>query len=262
MRNNDFRSEILSQDEIDRLLVSLDAGDESDFVANSRKPFGIEDFEDYLTKRKHTPEEPYGIFDWDISICKFFDSDNNDNLLEDIKRKNEEQGYGNIKIPNTDITLLNYSFCQKCKTIFSFKEIVDYYKNPKPDKRYKNRAHQYRQDTRIYCNNCGSYFLPSLVISDGTPKNEVQFLCRAQTINAVEQYFHRKNISVLTKNKNNIVYRGNLKAIKNDVYIQNLEEKPTLITNMVQYTPFALILNLIDGTNAKKGDLLFDEWKN
>jgi len=41
----------------------------------------------------------------------------------------------------------------------------------------------------------------------------------------------------------------------------DLEEKPTLITNIIQYTPFRLILNFIDGTNVEKGDLLFDEWK-
>jgi hypothetical protein len=39
-----------------------------------------------------------------------------------------------------------------------------------------------------------------------------------------------------------------------------MDEKPTLITNMIQYTPFASIMNLVDGTNVTKGDLLFDEW--
>jgi ribosomal protein L32 len=181
--------------------------------------------------------------------------------LEDIKKKNEEQKCGNIKIPNTSIMLINYSFCPKCKTIFSLKEITNYYINPRSDQRYKNKAHQYRVDTRVYCYNCGAYFLPSLVISDGTPKNEVQFLCRTQTISAVERYFSRDNINVLTKNRKNIIRRDNVKAIKNDVAIKYLEGKPTLITNMIQYTPCALIMNLIDGTNIEKGDLLFNEWK-
>jgi len=70
-----------------------------------------------------------------------------------------------------------------------------------------------------------------------------------------------KNINVLTKEKNNIVYKDNLRAIKNDVSIMDLEKKPTLITNIIQYTPINLIMNFIDGTNAEKGDLLFDEWK-
>jgi hypothetical protein len=219
----------------------------------------IEDFEEYLTKRQFIPDKPYGIFDKDISICRFFNSNNNENLLEDIKRKNEKQGYGNIKIPNTNITLINYSFCPNCKTIFSFKEIIDYYRNPRFDQRYLNHANQYREDTRVYCNNCGKYFLPSLIISDGTPKNEVQFLCRAQTIDAVEKYFSKKNVSVLTKNKHNIVQNGIYRAIKNDVYIKDLDEKPTLITNIIQYTPYKYIMNLLDGINVEKGDLLFAE---
>jgi hypothetical protein len=248
-------AEVLSQEEIDQLLTAINTGDSINSFKN------IEAFEEYLTKRKYTHEKPYGIFDKDISICRFFDSDKNENLLEDIKRRNEEQGYGNVKIPNTDITLINYSFCQNCKTIFSFQEITDYYMNPKPDQQYKSRAHQYREDTRVCCNNCGTYFIPSLIISDGTPKNEVQFLCRVQTIDAVEKHFSRKSVRVWTKNKDNIVQRGSLKAIKNDVYIKDLDEKPTLITNIVQYTPFNLIMNLIDGTNVGKGDLLFNEWK-
>jgi hypothetical protein len=251
-----FMAEVLSQEEIDELLTAINSGDSGNSFEN------IEAFEQYLTKRTYAPEKAYGIFDKDISICRFFNSDKNENLLEDIRRKNEEQGYGNIKIPNTGIMLINYSFCTNCKTVFSFKEIVDYYKKSKPDPRYKSRAYQYREDTRVCCSNCNTYFLPSLIISDGAPKNEVQFLCRAQTIEAVEKYFSQKNMSVLTKNKKNIVQNEGLRAIKNDVYIKDLDENPTLITNMVQYTPLKYIMNLVDGTNVAKGDLLFNEWSS
>jgi hypothetical protein len=247
-------TEVLSEEEIDRLLNAINAGGDEGFES-------IEAFEKYLTERKFQPEKPYGIFDGDISICRFFNSEKNDNLLTDIMKKNEEQGFGNIKIPNTDITLINYSFCPKCKTIYSFKEVTDYYKNPKPDTWYKSTSHQFRNDTRVFCYNCNTYFLPSLVISDGIPRNEVQFLCRVQTINAVEKYMLSKNSKVLTKEKGNIVYKEGLRAIKNDVSIMDMEEKPTLITNIIQYTPIHLITNFIDGTNIEKGDLLFDEWK-
>jgi len=244
-------TEVLTQAEIDQLLTAIPTGFES-----------IEEFELYLTKREFKPEKPYGLFgSQDVSICRFYNSENNDNRLSDIMKKNEEQGMGNIKIPNTNITLINYSFCPKCGTIFSFKEVVDYYRNPRPDAWYGNKANQFRNDTRVYCYNCDSYFLPSLIISDGTPRNEVQFLCRIQTINAVEGFMLSKNIKVLTKENKNIVYKDKLRAIKNDVSIKDLEKKPTLITNMLQYTPYNLIMNLIDGTNIGKGDLLFDEWK-
>jgi hypothetical protein len=243
-------AEVLSQDEIDQLLTAVNAGFES-----------IEEFEKYLLNRKHAPEKPYGIFDEDITMCKFFDTNDNENILSEIKRKNEEQGFGNIKIPNTKIMLINYSFCPRCKTIYSFNEVMNYYMNPKLDTRYKNRAWQAREDTRFYCEVCNTYFLPSLIISDGTPKNEVQFLCRTQTIDAIEKFFFKKSIRVLTKKRKNIIQKNSLMAIKNDVLLKDLEERPTLISNMLQYTPINLIKNLIDGSNVEKGDLLFDQWK-
>jgi hypothetical protein len=36
-----------------------------------------------------------------------------------------------------------------------------------------------------------------------------------------------------------------------------MEEKPTLISNLIQYTPANIVLNLIEGSNVKNGDLLF-----
>jgi len=250
-------TEVLTQDEIDQLLTAINGG--GDFTSAAFE--NIEEFEGFLTKRKFDREKPYGIFEKDVTVCRFFNNEKNENLLEDIRRKNEEQKYGNIKIPNTNVTLINFSFCHNCKTVFSLMEITDYYKNPVPDPAFKNRAHQYRNDTRVCCKTCGTYFLPSLVISDGTPKNEVQFLCRVQTIDAVEKYFAQKDLRVLTKNKNNVLQRNGQKAIKNDVYIKHLDEKPSLVTNIIQYTPINLIMNLIDGSNVEKGDLLFDEWK-
>jgi hypothetical protein len=248
-------AEVLSQDEIDQLLTAISADE-------AKRSFGsIEEFEKYLLNRKYEPENYYGIFDKDIVMCKFFDTKDNEKILSEIKQKNEEQGFGNIKIPNTKIMLINYSFCPKCKTVYSFNEVMDYYMNPKLDTQYKNRAWQSREDTRFYCSLCSTYFLPSLIISDGTPKNEVQFLCRTQTIDAIEKYFSESNVKVLTRKNKNIIQKGGLKAIKNDVFLKDLDKKPTLISNMLQYTPINLIKNLIDGTNVEKGDLLFDQWK-
>jgi hypothetical protein len=209
-------TKVLTEAEIAELLTAINAGDEG-FET-------IGDFENYLKKRRSNPEKPYGIFDKDISICRYFGSKNNEKILADIKIKNEKEGLGNIKIPNTDITLINYSFCSNCNSIYSFKEVIDYYKKPKPDSRFINISVQYRNDTRVYCYNCNSHFLPSLVISDGTPVNEVQFLCRAQVVEEVEKYLLDKNIKVLTRKKSNIVYHGNFKAIKNDVSIKDLEK--------------------------------------
>jgi hypothetical protein len=172
-----------------------------------------EEFEKYLLERRQ-PEKSYGIFDKDITMCRFFESKNGDKVLEDIKLKNEAENMGNIHIPNTNIQLINYSICPKCGHIFSFKDISDYYLNPRPDPLFKNKMRQYREDTRIFCNECKTYFLPALVISDGTPKSEVQFLCRIQTMNAIEDYYQKKGIRVLSRREANIVKKENENVTK------------------------------------------------
>ena len=253
----------------------------------------IEEFEKYLLNRRQ-PEEPYGIFDKDVTMCRFFDSKNGDKVLEDIKQKNEAENMGNIRIPNTNIQLINYSICPKCGHVFSFKDISDYYLNPRPDPAFKNKKRQYREDTRVFCNECETYFLPALVIVDGTPKNEVQFLCRIQTMEAIENFYSWTGIKVLSNREENIIRKEKIgttktvqkaehsfierifnndlpdikivtenckktvvSGIKNDVLLKEMTEKPALITNLIQYTPSNIVLNLIEGDNVKKGDLLF-----
>jgi hypothetical protein len=241
----------LSQDDIDALLAG---------VEGPMKPHIIEDFEVFLTERKFKPEKTYGMFEKDVTMCKFFESKDSESILADIERKNTEQNMGNISIPNTGIKLINYSICPKCNTVFSFKDLMDYYKNPNPDPVFKNRECQIREDTRICCSDCGEYFLPALVIADGTPKNEVQFLCRMQTVDAVESFFLKIGQHVLSKNKANILRENQYITIRNDVELKKLESKPTLITNMLQYTPANMLPNLLDGSNIEKGDILFGKW--
>jgi hypothetical protein len=231
-------------------------------AGNSFNPFAsIENFETFLSKRQFEPEKPYGIFDRDIAVCRFRGSKNGEAILAEIERKNEEQGMGNFKIPNTKITLINYSVCPKCKTVFSFKDLSDYYLHPKPDPTFKSPQEQYRRDTRVCCSACGEYFLPALIISDGTPKNEVQFLCRIQTADAIESFFMRQNILALTKDRKNKLVKEKRWAIRNDVSLSKLEPKPSLIANLLQYTPVDLMLNLIDDSNYAKGDTLFGTWR-
>jgi hypothetical protein len=225
----------------------------------------LEAFEATLITRQQ--EDTYiSFFRDEITMCRFFNSKNSEELLADIEQKNEEQGMGNIKIPHTKIKLINYSVCPKCGHIFSFKDLTDYYANPRPDSIFKNKKQQFREDTRIYCPECFTYFLPALVISDGTPRNEVQFLCRIQTMNAIETYYHHRRTNVLSANKENRVYtrytdhKTFLTGIKNDILLKDLESKPALVGNLFQYTPANLVLNLIDGSNIEKGDVLFGSW--
>ena len=231
----------------------------------------LDDFEDYLLIRKPN-DGTYGMFEKDVTMCRLGSLKNGEEILADIERKNEEEKMGNVTIPNTKIKLINSSLCPNCSKIFSFKDLLNYYANPKVDTRYKNIKEQYRQDTRVYCHDCGTYFLPALIISDGTPKSEIQFLCRIQTMQAIEIFYQGKNGSkVLSQNKRNILEKritstitDNEKtivtAVRNDVFIKDMEEKPTLITNLIQYTPANIVMNVIDGSNFREKDVLFGVW--
>ena len=242
--------------DIDGVRVNLPVGSTPIFK-------NIENFEYFLTNRKFEPEKPYAFHTYgrEVTMCRFFESKDGESILADIEQKNRELNMGNIAIPNTNIKLINYSICPKCKTVFSFKDLMDYYKSPKPDPMFKNKGHQLREDTRICCYECGEYYLPALVISDGTPKNEVQFLCRMQTVEAIERFFLEKGKKILSRNPNNISRGNGFITIRNDISLQELESKPTLISNLLQYTPIDLISNLIDGTNIEKNDVLFGKMR-
>jgi len=255
----------LSQDEIDVLLAGVDSRD----LKINKNFNNLEEFTTFLTERRQQ-EEVYGNFPHspitEITKCWFFETKNNENILADIEKTNKEQNMGNFQIPNTKIKLINFSICPKCAHVFSFKELIDYYANPKPDSTFKKRAEQYREDTRVFCHECSTYFLPTLVIVDGTPRYEVQFLCRVQTTNAIEVFYRNMGKNVLSAKKENILKREEsgrkiVKAIRNDVSLKEMSPKPTLISNLLQYTPANLVLNLIDGSNFQKGDVLFGAWQ-
>ncbi|MCL2193678.1 MAG: hypothetical protein FWB78_09815 [Treponema sp.] len=269
-------TEVLSQDEIDQLLTAINARDEEpEETGGARK----RRLEKYLSIRFEKSEELYGRFGERVFMRRFFDEKGSDEVLADIEQKNREQGMGNYKIPNTNISLINYSLCPKCNTVFSFKDLKEYYAKPKPDPVFKNNNEQFRNDTRVYCYGCQTYFLPSLVIVDGTPKNEVQYLCRMQTVEAIEKFYAKKGRKVLTTTQRNVVRfekgsrflgkllhtngvitttaTSNRAAILNDVLLDEMQERPSLISNLIQYTPADLAINMLEGTNVEKGDYLF-----
>jgi hypothetical protein len=222
-----------------------------------------EEFAAYLTWRRPS-EDPYGygIFDKDVTMCRLSGTKNGENLLADIERKNKAEGMGNAAVPGTNITLINFSVCPKCGHVFSFKDLREYYLHPRPDPAFKNPADQFRNDTRAFCAECGTYFLPALVIADGTPKTETQFLCRTQTMHAIEDFYRGKGVKVLSRSAGNIVRKQRkCTGVLNDVLLKEMEPKPTLITNLLQYTPANLALNRLDGSIVRKGDLRYGAWE-
>lgn len=260
----------LSQDEIDCLLCGI-----CDFCDGCINPHlnclrggrtwkTIDDFAEYISKRSmNSVPERYGIFDKDATVLKFFDDPKGESILADIMAKNTETGMGNVSIPNTNIQLINYSYCPTCNKIYTQQDLRNYYDKPvvRPG---NNLRHTLRKETRVICSDCDTIFLPTLIIVDGTPKNSVQYLCRMQVVDAIENYMDETyQEKVLTRNRKNIRSREDGKiACANDLMISKLEKKPTLISNFIQYSPAPAILNFIDQTNIEKNDIVFNAWNN
>lgn len=241
----------LSQADIDALLGGG--------KFNQLRFSGIEEFNKYVKSisMDFNPKKVYGIFEEDVSIVRFINDNKSEKILSDIKTRNEKEKMGNIKIPGTNIELINYSVCPQCNKLYSFSDLQNYYLHPIKDKRFKTMNEQYRKDARVICE-CTSKFIPSIVLLDDTPKGQMQFLCRVQVVNAIEEFYksnHSKD--VLTANKSNIFKAATARYCLNDVVLNDLYEEPALIINFLQYTPPQFMLNLVNGENVAKKDVLF-----
>jgi hypothetical protein len=140
------------------------------------------------------------------------------------------------------------------------KGLMNYYRKPSPDPVFKTLVDQYKYDTRVKCPECGAYYLPAIVITDGNPQNECQFLCRTQTIVSIEEFYSSKfEKKVLTANKKNkMILDENSYGIRVDIKMNELKTKPALITNFLQYSPAYQMLNFINDESYEKADCLYD----
>ena len=218
----------------------------------------LEQFEDSLINSHFNPEALYGRYLKDAVVLKFFNGDENaERNLRQIRDKNEAEGHGNKKVPGTGIELINYSVCPNCKEIFSFKQVQEYFTNPAPMPEV-DRHDQLLHDTRVRCHICHTYFISTLVICKGAPTSEVQGLCRVQTVHLIEEACMAKGKRVLTRNRQNIrVDKDGKRSIVNDVYIEDLKDKPGLIANLIYHTPDKLAWSFINAKNIPNKDLLF-----
>jgi hypothetical protein len=253
---------LLTDDEIDTLLEALRHGWDANHFEST------EEMVAFLKYRDQVPEKVYGMYESDISVCRFFTGthgEKQENMLADIRRMNEEQGMGNIRIPETSIEIINYSPCPKCNTPHSFSDVFNYYLHPVPDPFYKTKQEQYALDTRVKCKECGEYFLPALIISDGTPKNETQMICRGQTMREVTVMMQVKfKLKVLTMKKENILEDLKMKkrAWRNDIDSNLLKQSPGLYANFLQYTPAPLMLDFISRKNLELAEPVYGAWLN
>lgn len=273
-------SSLLSQDEVDALLKGISGGEFEVHDGSARQSmkrfprWGLKKLSKFLTDPFGAKQREYDAM-WmfkgkiphnfkenrDVRKVRFFeDKKGGESMLAEIYRLNEAQGHGNIKIPGTEIELINYSYCPQCQTPFSYQAVQDYYANPNPVQGLDRNA-QYRGDTRMHCGPCDTYFHHTLVISDGTPRNESWFLCRSQTVGAIERFYGEMDEKVLTRNgRNRITGEGDRMGILNDVDIDTLSREPGLVSALLQYTPPKFILSFVEGQNLENKDLLFGQW--
>jgi hypothetical protein len=235
-------ADILTQEEIDGLFDVIE--DVDDFI-------NIDNLDDYLMNRsKDIDEKKYGIFEKNVAVSRFSTTENSENILDEIYEKNKSNKMGNKKIPNTNIELVNFSQCPFCKRVWSMKGLSEYYKKPYIEKGISAKVIA-REDTTIYCS-CNNRFNPSLLVMDGTPKNELQFLCRMQTVDAIEKfYIDSFNKKVLTKTEN-IKRKNGVVAIPSNILIEELYQRPALIINYIQYSSAELILDFIESQNMNQ----------
>jgi hypothetical protein len=252
---------ILTDNEIELLLNSMKYG------WNAENFESTQEMLDFLKFREAVPEKVYGIYEQDITVCRFFTGkhgEKNENMLADIRRLNEEQQMGNVRVPNTDIEIINYSPCPKCDTIHTFSDVFNYYQHPVLDKKFKNLNEQRLLDTRVKCKECGSYFLPALIVSDGAPKNEYQMVCRSQTIGEIIVFMQTEfKLKVLTMKRENIMKHPEDEkkaAWRNDIDSSKLKLRPALYANLLQYTPAPLMLDFISRKNLEVEEPLYGAW--
>ena len=110
----------------------------------------------------------------------------------------------------------------------------------------------------MFCNQCSDFFLPSLLIVEDHPIQECQFLCRIQVIDSIESWLLEVTGRLfLTRNPENRVRRGGYTRVLNDVSIEALAAKPTLLVNFLQYMETGPMISFLEGRNVANGDLLY-----
>jgi hypothetical protein len=257
---------VLTQEEIDSLLCYRDGSrpltpDEHVLIHGF---YYHPNIAEQVIARLLDPDPPeergvrYGIFEPDRSMVPYFDDPTAENALSDLRALNASVGQPPIYIGGTSIELMNFSKCPHCSELHSSDDLMAAYAAPvrRPG---VGLHHQMRRDTCISCQNCGTRFQPTIVIIDQSPVAERQFLCRCQTVEAVRDYTRARNgIASLLHSVPAPAAKAGSWMI-NDVDINDLMERPTLIVNMAQYSPAALALRFMTGANMGADDVLFGE---
>lgn len=221
-------------------------------------------FHDYFNKIEPLTSNLMGLNDvpCEDTISFFNGPTKNENILQDIKDKNKKEGIDSEVIPGTNIEIINYSQCPKCEAIYSLQDLNDYYASPARIEDME-QVMVMRRDTRFQCPQCRRFFKPKLLIIDGTPKAELQFLCKLQTVEGIESFYREKySRPVLTKNKSNFQWLRDDKKYRLDIDIKlpEIASRPELVSGFLRHTPPVDILAVTSGNT--KGLTLFGDLIN
>lgn len=251
-------TQVLTREEIDELLTTISGSADPELWVDRAGKFVPDQFFTALRTQSLRSEPVSGMFTKDALVVSLHSTKNGDQVLADLIALNKKEGGGTVSVPGTDLQLVNFSRCPTCGTLFSAQDLRNYYRNPVPATDLAHRHLQLRQDPRVVCHECSTAFLPSLVIADSLPRNEVPFLCRLQTIHAVEVYMKEQHERpVLSQVASNVRTVAGKQQILNDLSISQLAPKPGLILNILQYSTVPAQLHFLDGSNREHSDLIF-----
>lgn len=253
---------VLTDDEIEEIYVKLTK--EKRTVREQSKEYG------FLMNNHRIRDDDlkYGLNNENVQVVKFFDDrggERNENVLQDIKSMNSRDNMGNVSLPDSSIEIVNFSPCPNCGHVYSFKDLFLYFQKPKRDIRFKTIQEQYLFDTKVSCVECGTEFLPSLVVINESPRSEYRMICRSQTLREICLFMKRKFRSkVLWLREENILSRFDdgieYRAWKNDLNVAHLKAEPTLFSSFIQNTPYYLVQDFLDQKNLHEAQPVFGSW--
>jgi len=209
----------------------------------------MKQLEEILLQEPESPSEPRGLFVNEAHCLSYFEGypsrEKKLGILEETKMKNSKQGVR--KKCFGSVTLSTLAYCPECLEIFSAKKLQAYYRKPYVPQGY-DLGQIMRKDTRVHCSDCDSFFMTTLIIETDTPQSEVQYLCRVQTIDFIENRCPQPVLS--QKSDNRVFSKGepsSFLGVRLDVSLDEIANDRVLLANFLQYTPFEQCLKLLAG---------------
>ncbi|MBF0103052.1 MAG: hypothetical protein HQK77_19310 [Desulfobacterales bacterium] len=275
----------LYKSDVDKILT------EALFNTNFAFP-SMAHFEIFLMQTARPTPKTYGIFEHNAKKIKYVKNHKTAKIVEQIKELNSKNSMGNVSIPNTGITLTNFSICPVCETVYSYKDVLDYFDQPKLIEGF--HIDELREkETRIFCKHCNTFFLPLLLIENINRgfRDTYPLFSKCHTVYALEMFYlemiGRKVLSLLSNNFRS-GHSHRYIHLSNDTNILDLIGKPgtylpcytlsindttigdllgrkhshepnyTILINVIYYSNADILVNFIKGMNQRKNDPMFN----